>query len=102
VLHWLQAASFPAGHPYARSLIGSHESLDRLTLADAQRFARKHYQPDNVTLVLTGDVDLASVDALLQASLPQAWGGSGPPLAVSPRLPRPRPSRPWRPPPRSW
>jgi zinc protease len=98
VFQWVQAASFPAEHPYARPIIGTHESLSRLTLADAQRFARKHYQPENVTLVITGDVDLQGVEALLQASLPEAWRGSGPPLAVSPRLPQPAPEPPLAPP----
>lgn len=98
VLSWLQAASFPAGHPYARPTIGSHETLNALTLADAQRFVRKNYQPENVTLVITGDVDLAGVEALLQANLPEAWRGSGPPLAISPRLPQPAPEPPLAPP----
>lgn len=97
VLSWLQAASFPAGHPYARPIIGTHETLTGLTLADAQRFVRKNYQPENVTLVITGDVDLQTVDAVLKASLPAAWHGEGPALAVSPRLPQPAPEPPLAP-----
>jgi zinc protease len=93
IFQWMQQVSFPAGHPYARPISGSHESLSRLTLADAQRFVRKHYQPDNVTLVITGDVDLVAMEALLKESLPEAWHGEGPPLAVSPRL-SPEPPEP--------
>jgi zinc protease len=94
IFHWVQETAFPAGHPYARPVVGSHESLSQLTLADAQRFVRKGYQPDNVTLVITGDVDLVAMEALLKESLPEAWHGEGPPLAVSPRLPAPAPEPP--------
>ena len=97
VFHWVQETAFPAGHPYARPVVGSHESLSQLTLADAQRFVRKGYQPDNVTLVITGDVDLVAMEALLKESLPEAWHGEGPPLAVSPRLPEPPPEPPMAP-----
>ncbi len=97
VFHWVQETAFPAGHPYARPVVGSHESLSQLTLADAQRFVRKGYQPDNVTLVITGDVDLAGMEALLKQSLPEAWHGEGPPLAVSPRLQEPAPEPPLAP-----
>ncbi len=97
VFEWVQAASFPADHPYARPVIGTHGSLSRITLADAQRFVRKHYQPDNVTLVITGDVDLEAMEALLKEHLPESWYGSGLPLAVSPRLPQPAPEPPLAP-----
>jgi zinc protease len=94
IFQWVQEASFPAGHPYARSVIGGHDSLSGITLGDAQRFVRKNYQPDNVTLVITGDVDLVAMEALLNESLPESWRGSGPPLAVSPRLTEPTPEPP--------
>jgi zinc protease len=87
VFSWLHAASYPASHPYARPIIGTHPTLTALTLADAQRFARAHYRPDNVTLVISGDVDLAAVESLLRESLPAEWVGSGAPLTVEPRLP---------------
>ncbi|MBZ4416858.1 pitrilysin family protein [Myxococcus sp. RHSTA-1-4] len=101
VLSWVHAASFPAGHPYSRPLIGTHESLSALTLSDAQRFARAHYRPDNVTLVIAGDVDLASIEPLLQENLPAAWGGTGAPLALSARLPAERTEPPVAPAPKS-
>jgi zinc protease len=97
IFHWVQETSFPAGHPYARPVIGSHDSLTQLTLADAQRFVRKNYQPENVTLVITGDVDLVAMEALLKESLPEAWHGEGLPLAVSPRLSQPAPEPPLAP-----
>jgi len=86
VFTWLQQASFPAGHPYARPAIGTHESLSALTLNDARSFVRQHYRPDNITLVIVGDVDLATVDALITEHLPPALVGEGLPLAPDKRM----------------
>ncbi|WP_275902346.1 M16 family metallopeptidase [Myxococcus eversor] len=88
VFSWMHAAAYPPEHPYSRPIIGTHDSLTALALADAQRFARNHYRPDNVTLVIAGDVDLAAVEAVLMQSLPPAWVGTGAPLAVDTRLPQ--------------
>ncbi|GMT98722.1 pitrilysin family protein [Corallococcus caeni] len=90
VYSWVHAVSFPAGDPYSRPVAGSHESLSALTLSDAHRFARAHYRPDNVTLVISGDVDLAEVEATLQQNLPSAWVGTGAPLAQDARMPAKR------------
>jgi zinc protease len=87
VFTWLQAASFPAGHPYARPSIGTHESLSALTLNDARSFVRQHYRPENITLVIVGDVDLATIDDLIAEQLPSALVGEGTPVAPDKRLP---------------
>ncbi|MFT3775743.1 MAG: insulinase family protein [Minicystis sp.] len=81
----MQRALFPAAHPYARPVIGTHESLAPLTLEDAQRFTRDHYRPENVTMVVVGDVDLATVNRVIEESLPPGVraGAAGPP---KPRL----------------
>jgi zinc protease len=86
VFTWLQQASFPAGHPYARPAIGTHESLSAITLNDARSFVRQHYRPDNITLVIVGDVDLATIDQLITEHLPPALVGEGLPLAPDPRM----------------
>ncbi|MFY2560607.1 M16 family metallopeptidase [Corallococcus terminator] len=88
VFSWVHAATYPPEHPYSRPLLGTHESLTALALTDAQRFARNHYRPDNITLVIAGDVDLAAVEAVLMQSLPPAWVGTGAPLAVDTRMPQ--------------
>jgi zinc protease len=80
ILPWVQRNSFPEGDPYARPVIGSHDSISQLTLADAQRFVREHYQPDNMTLMIAGDVDLAAIEALLQQHLPKEWRSAGQPM----------------------
>ncbi|RJS25289.1 insulinase family protein [Corallococcus sp. H22C18031201] len=88
VTNWAFENAFPEGHPYARPGIGTHASLTATTLADAQRFARLSYRPENVTIVISGDVELTTVDALINKALPPSWVGSGPPLALEQRLPR--------------
>lgn len=88
VFSLIQQASFPENHPYARPIIGGHESLSALTLADAQSFVRKHYRPENTTLVITGDVDPDTVDQLIARHVPAQLLGSGlMALALDKRLP---------------
>ncbi|MCE9667684.1 insulinase family protein [Myxococcus stipitatus] len=88
VFSWMHATAYPPEHPYSRPVIGTHESLTALSLQDAQRFARTHYRPENMTLVIAGDVDLAAVEAVLTQNLPASWVGTGAPLAVGTRLPQ--------------
>ncbi|WP_228557243.1 pitrilysin family protein [Myxococcus sp. AB025B] len=87
VFSWVHASVYAPEHPYSRPVIGTHESLTALSLADAQRFTRAHYRPDNTTLVIAGDVDLARVEAVLLDNLPPEWVGTGAPLAVDSRMP---------------
>jgi len=68
--NFLQEAAFPPGHPYARPIGGSHQSLSAITLDDARAFAAKHYRPENMTMVIIGDVDLAKVHEELFRGLP--------------------------------
>jgi len=55
VLGSLQAAVYPADHPYSRPTIGTQRSIAGLTLADAHAFTAAHYRPGNATLVLVGE-----------------------------------------------
>ena len=57
VMPRLIALTFPAGHPYGHSTIGSMEDLDAATLADVRSFFATHYLPNNAVLTLAGDVD---------------------------------------------
>jgi zinc protease len=78
--HWFAAAyhdafeaAFPAGHPYARH--ETHDSLSAITMDDARRFVAAHYRPQNVTMVVVGDMDLSQVDAFVRETLPPALYG---------------------------
>jgi zinc protease len=59
--HLLQQKSF-VKHPYKRPTIGSIEDLDAATLQDVQQFHKTYYRPDNVTLVVVGDIDQKQFD----------------------------------------
>ncbi|MCT2399682.1 M16 family metallopeptidase [Novosphingobium mangrovi (ex Huang et al. 2023)] len=47
----------PIGHPYRHSTIGSMADLDAATLTDVRTWFTDHYGPNNVVLVLSGDID---------------------------------------------
>ncbi len=53
------------GTPYERPTIGSIEDLDRASIDDVLAFHRAFYKPNNATLVVTGDFDLATARALI-------------------------------------
>ncbi len=81
------AQLFPAGHPFARPVIGSHDSLSAAKLEDAQTFIKANYTPDNCTIVISGDVDAQEVKTLLglwPAELLYGPGGADG-AAVAPR-----------------
>jgi len=71
---------FPPGHPYSWETIGSMEDLNAATLDDVKRWFQTYYGPNNATLVLAGDIDLATAKAKAQhffGDIPP-----GPPLVV--------------------
>lgn len=51
---------FPVGHPYRHSTIGSMGDLDAASLGDVRKWFADHYGPNNVVLVLSGDIDAAT------------------------------------------
>jgi zinc protease len=48
--------TYPAGHPYSWTVIGSMKDLDAASLSDVQEWFRTYYGPNNVTVVVAGDV----------------------------------------------
>ncbi len=52
-------ALYGADHPYNWQVIGSLADLEAAELADVQKFYQKWYVPNNVTVTLTGDFDVA-------------------------------------------
>ena len=51
---------FPVGHPYRHATIGSMQDLEAASLTDVRDWFRDHYGPNNVVLVLSGDIDAAT------------------------------------------
>ncbi|HON06615.1 MAG TPA: pitrilysin family protein, partial [Verrucomicrobiota bacterium] len=50
-------ATWPSGHPYSWTVIGSMEDLNAATLDDVKEWFKKYYGAANATLVIAGDVD---------------------------------------------
>ncbi len=49
-------STYPVGHPYAHTVIGSMEDLDSASLEDVRDWFKTYYTPSNAVLVLAGDV----------------------------------------------
>lgn len=65
---WLEVPRllYPEGHPYAHTVIGSHEDLQAATLQDVKDFFATWYVPNNASLVIAGDFDPAQVKPLVE------------------------------------
>ncbi|MES2489103.1 MAG: pitrilysin family protein [Pseudomonadota bacterium] len=53
--------TYPAGHPYSWTTIGSMEDLNAASVDDVKEWFKSHYGAANATLVIAGDVDPADV-----------------------------------------
>ena len=75
------AATYPEGHPYSWTPIGSMEDLDAASVEDVQTFFKRWYGPSNAVLVLSGDVTAEQA----REKVEQYFGDipSGPPLTRS-------------------
>ncbi len=52
--------------PYAHSVIGSMEDLDAAEVQDVQDFFDTYYAPNNATLTIVGDIDLAETRGFIR------------------------------------
>ncbi len=57
---------YPHGHPYSWTVIGEMEDLTNATIEDVKEFHSKFYVPNNATLVLAGDFEIADVKKLVE------------------------------------
>lgn len=57
VFNLIQENTYPAGHPYDGTVIGSMEDLNAATLDDVHEWFETYYGPNNAVLVVAGDVD---------------------------------------------
>lgn len=57
----IQEDTYPQGHPYSWSVIGSMEDLNAASLEDVKTWFKTWYGPSNAVLVVAGDVDPKSV-----------------------------------------
>ena len=54
------------GHPLGHNILGTAEKLRRYTTADALRFTRRYYRPENSVFLAYGDVDFQKLVRLLE------------------------------------
>lgn len=75
----IREATYPAGHPYAHTTIGSMEDLDAATLEDVHEWFKTYYGPNNAVLAIAGDIDVETA----RAKVEQYFGEipPGPPIA---------------------
>lgn len=72
-------ATYPEGHPYSWTVIGSMEDLNAASLPDVQEWFKTYYGAANATLVVAGDVNADEVKEKVEkyfGNIP-----SGPPIA---------------------
>jgi predicted Zn-dependent peptidase len=55
-------------HPYGRSILGTEEILKERSPEEMRSFHRAHYQPENMTVVLVGDIPQDQAIALVERS----------------------------------
>ncbi|QGX41122.1 M16 family metallopeptidase [Permianibacter aggregans] len=75
---WLQKGSFPEGHPYSWTTIGSMEDLNAAKLEDVHEWFKTYYGAANAVVVLAGDIDVETA----KSKMNQYFGDipAGPPL----------------------
>ena len=78
-----------SGTPYGHLASGTPASLPRISRADVQALHRREHRPDRAVLVLAGDIDLATGQALAQQVF-GAWraapSASASPSAAAPAI----------------
>jgi zinc protease len=48
--------TYPVGHPYSWTVIGSMKDLDAASMSDVQEWFKTYYGPNNTTVVIAGDI----------------------------------------------
>ena len=74
-------------HPYKRPVIGYTEDIRNLTRKDVEEFFQTHYIPENLTVVIVGDVESKQVEELAEIYFGRYPAQSSPPQveAVEPK-----------------
>jgi len=83
-------AALYLNHPYGRPVIGWRAEIEKLNREDALEFYRRHYAPNNATLVVAGDVTVDDLRPMIEATYGK--------VAPQPAIPAKR-IRPQEPPP---
>ncbi len=81
-------ALYPKGHPYHGRVIGSHADIQAAELDDVRQFFRQYYAPNNASLAIVGDFELAQAKQLVEKFFgPLKSGPATPKIAAeTPRI----------------
>jgi len=76
---WIAKNTYPAGHPYSWTVIGSMEDLNSARMEDVHEWFRSYYGAANAVIAIAGDIDVQTVHRKVQ----EYFGNipSGPPVA---------------------
>jgi predicted Zn-dependent peptidase len=77
------AIIYGSAHPYGLPLIGTEASVKSLTTADLQSYYQTNFRPNNVTLIVVGDVSPAQVEQKINALFGNWQRGDVPQLNYS-------------------
>lgn len=71
--------TYPVGHPYSWTTIGSMKDLDAASMSDVQEWFKTYYGPNNVTIVIAGDI----TPEVARQRVEKYYGGipPGPPIS---------------------
>lgn len=83
LLHETFVGTILRGHPLARPVLGTEESIGGMSAAALRNFYRRRYTPPRMVLAVTGNIDHASVLRLVRKALRPRLSGLDTP--VSPR-----------------
>ena len=75
-----------SGHPLGHNILGEQERLRRYTTADALRFTKEHYRPDNAVFFAYGDISFQRLVRLLEKATSD-FSSSLPQIDVAPKVP---------------
>ena len=78
---------YPATHPYGHTVIGELEDLSAASLQDALDFHAKFYGPNNATLIVAGDIDVAQTKKWIEKYFAEIKSGAAlkplPPMPIT-------------------
>lgn len=73
-------STYPAGHPYSWTVIGSMVDLNAASMQDVQDWFKTYYGPSNAVIAVAGDIDVATA----REKVEKYFGAipAGPPIAA--------------------
>ncbi len=86
----MDRAFFGTAHPWGRPTVGTPETIERLTVAQVDTFARQHFTVDRAFIAVVGPVE---ADEVQRHFRPLLGSGSPAPLRTRPFRPVERPVR---------